>query len=193
MIAKAYIILHITIISLAPPHTTNNQPPGSFHQPPFLSTKKLNRHGSHAKPQQQSEDIQVRNNRVEEAGRSSNTFSCVFKLTFICAYHSTSRSLFCGAGLYSLFLIFVGSKMNMNKYFIQDADETLMPPNKWSLETYLKYSKSGPRKCISAPCYIVDVVPDIYQPRIFLSMLGLPASDIPTDNRAKPKMSAMWM
>jgi hypothetical protein len=56
---------------------------------------------------------------------------------------------------------------------------------KWSPDVYLQFAKSGPRRCIHAPCYIVDVVPDIYQPRIFLSMLGLPASDIPRIIRGK--------
>ena len=44
--------------------------------------------------------------------------------------------------------------------------------------SYLRLALDGPRRCLRASCYIVDVVPDFYQPRVFLSMLGLPASDI---------------
>mmetsp|Transcript_16215 Transcript_16215/g.38867 ORF Transcript_16215/g.38867 Transcript_16215/m.38867 type:complete len:612 (-) Transcript_16215:400-2235(-) len=53
----------------------------------------------------------------------------------------------------------------------------------WGPEAYLRLARSGPRRCIGVPCYIVDVVSDPYQPRIFLSMLGLPASDIDRPQR----------
>lgn len=51
--------------------------------------------------------------------------------------------------------------------------------------SYLQHALTGPRKCISASCYIVDVIADPYQPRIFLNMLGLPASDIPRNIRGR--------
>ena len=49
----------------------------------------------------------------------------------------------------------------------------------WNPSAYLHHALHGPRRCQSASCYIVDVVADPYQPRLFLNMLGLPASDIP--------------
>jgi len=54
-------------------------------------------------------------------------------------------------------------------------------------EHYLQLARQGPRACQqgAVPCYIVDVNNDPYQPRLFLSMLGLPASDIPRDLRRR--------
>ncbi|KAL3782687.1 hypothetical protein HJC23_002587 [Cyclotella cryptica] len=49
----------------------------------------------------------------------------------------------------------------------------------WTPQTYLALALAGPRRCHQAPCYILDVLPDPHQPRLFLLMLGLPASDIP--------------
>ncbi|KAL7481200.1 hypothetical protein ACHAW6_006870 [Cyclotella cf. meneghiniana] len=62
-------------------------------------------------------------------------------------------------------------------------DSPVLPVQSWNPSTYLALARSGPRRCRNAPCYIVDVIPDPHRPRIFLILLGLPASDIPRHQR----------
>lgn len=69
------------------------------------------------------------------------------------------------------------SFISINTEVIRSSSE-VPQPQQWGLNTYLRLALSGPRKCQGASCYIVDVIADPYQPRIFLSMLGLPASDL---------------
>ena len=69
------------------------------------------------------------------------------------------------------------SFISINTEVIRSSSEEPQP-KEWGLNTYLRLALSGPRKCQGASCYIVDVIADPYQPRIFLSMLGLPASDL---------------
>ena len=112
------------------------------------------------------------------AGKFQFTFRTrliIFLLVILCYTATTTWYVF------DHLIQFFYNNANKSAYYWTVQTE---PHSKvWNPSVYLYHALRGPRRCQSASCYIVDVIADPYQPRLFLSMLGLPASDIPSPIR----------